>query len=665
MGVERRNEMTYPGASPAKREKKGARVNGQFRLVMLVVAIAAFAAWFPSAASADITPTASTVYSTNQAGAHGDYTIIQEFKYPTTAEPTTGTEDLKKWVVDSPAGLVGNPNAIAEADRCDPAAFDPSGTMSPLNATGACPASSKVGEALVYLVSDAQDGVCPGTGYFPAGSCLPGGANVTTLTGNIYLLKNSPAAPEVPVVLGTIFTNSTSYQAGICSLRTPSASAPCTLQPKTKSLLEPVTTDDIDTTDGDFRIRTVPEEYSSRPVAYLPSPPFIAYTSGGTPLHIRRIDQKLFGYVNNDTNNAPFLSFPTNCGPWVSKSYAHAYDGNGTATETGVDPNNMSDAYTVSNEDVKSDVSCTTPPTFGSSATMTLSDLTRGSHPQVDVAVKGITAFGDDYPKKVVSTLPGSINVDAANIPADICTTTQRAANACPAGSKVGTATASTPLLSGGLSGDVYMVKVGDKVVPDLAVFFNNPPNSLRPFRMDGETKYVGANNNQIETTFDNAPQNPITEFKLTLNGGPTGLLKVIECPSDHLSPEDGPITFSLTGFSGQAASSANTPALADCFGIAKLKKVSKCVRSKLKVSPSYQSRDQIAKSELWIKRKGSKKYKRIKTLKKSPFRFSVKLNKRTYKKGKHAYKIRAVYKASPAAPTGTIKQRTSSFKKC
>lgn len=606
---------------------------------MLVVAIAAFAAWFPSAASADISSTVTGTFASTTPGASSTYTNVQTFTR-TGTPPLVDNDDLRKWILDGPAGQIGNPNAIPFASRCTLDQFDDVVSIGGGLYKNNCPNASVVGVAAVLLVADADgsteidaNGAYPGLAAFaaaplsqPSFASTPASVATNGTPGTIYLIQDSP---EAPVTLGTYFHLSTAT---------------------TRSILQPVTSG----ADGDFRIRVIPADNVSHPA--LPGPTYAS---------IKAIMQRLHGNSGWDQTGPAWLYNPTRCDDWTTYSYATEYNPAGnTNADSNPDIENPADGYKKS-AGSNTTPDCSTLPAFPGSASITLGDLSRGSHPQVDVSVKGVGAMGDDFPKKVVTTLPGSINVDFMNIPADICTTTQRDAFACPASSKIGTATVSTPLITAGLTGDVYMVKIDGKTVPDLAVFFNKPPNPLRPFMMKGSTKYVGANNNQIETTFDNSPQNPMSEFKMTLNGGATGLMKVNSCPTDSSSPEDGPITFNLTGFSGQTASSSSTPALADCFGVAKLKKISKCVKSKLKVSPSYQSRDQISKSELWIKRKGAKKYKRVQTSKKSPFKFSAKLSSRTYKKGKHAYKIRATYKASPAAPGGTVKERTSSFKKC
>lgn len=647
--------MTHPGATLAKREN-GSRANGRFRLFMLVVAVAAIAAIYPSAASAEISSTIDQTFESNVAGANSTYTNVQTMT-TTTGAGQTDDDDLRKWILDGPAGQIGNPNAIPFDDRCTLAEFnttiDPGSDGLPPFFNG-CPAASNVGVAAVLLGIDANNAAADGNGAAPDISAFAGinpsfadnqgmtGGNADVYTngtpGSIYVLQTTP---EVPLTLATHFhlTNS-----------------------RTQSVLQPVTSG----TDGDFRIRVIPADDSAHPV-----------TTGPTPLHIKKIMQRLHAKNGVGETGSAWLFNPTRCDTWTGFSYVREYDPAGnTNANSNPDIENPADGYVKSTgSDIAPD--CSTLPAFPASATMTLSSLARGSNPQVDVEVKGINAMGDDFPKSVVTTMPASITTDVQGI-ATPCEIADRNANACPASSKVGSATATTPLLTAGLSGDVYMIRgEGGKAVPDLAIFFNNPPNSIRPFRLDGTTKFVGPNNNQIETTFAQAPQNPVSSFKLTIDGGtaakPDSLLTISVCPSDTASPPDGPITFNITGFSGQTATNSSVPALEDCFGIRKLKSISKCVKSKLKVSPGYQSRDQIQKSELWIKykeraRRNGKmlyKWKRVKTSKSSPFRFNQKLSAKKFNKGTYRYKVRAVYKPSTNHPSPYVTQQYSKFKYC
>jgi hypothetical protein len=85
----------------------------------------------------------------------------------------------------------------------------------------------------------------------------------------------------------------------------------------------------------------------------------------------------------------------------------------------------------------------------------------------------------------------------------------------CPAASKVGTVEVSTPLLPDKLQGNVY-------------VLGQNPPNLQLLMAASGDgvnLKLVGnvhlnENTGQLTTTFENTPDVPFTEFKLTFSGG-------------------------------------------------------------------------------------------------------------------------------------------------
>lgn len=87
--------------------------------------------------------------------------------------------------MDTPAGLVGNPNAVPEADRCDPDTF----------AIAVCPDSSTVGTIALQatlLGNDAKPPPAPGGGYLPLTFDQDGGTRLS-------LLKTSP---EVPATFG-------------------------------------------------------------------------------------------------------------------------------------------------------------------------------------------------------------------------------------------------------------------------------------------------------------------------------------------------------------------------------------------------------------------------------------------------------------------------------
>lgn len=623
----------------------------RLRLCLAIAVVAAFAAIAPAMASAAVTVTADADYGTGVGpGTHTDYTIKQFFAYGNGVEPQPGTTDLKKWIVDSPAGLVGNPNAVPVDKRCEPTAFDPSGVMSPY-VNSSCPASSQVGDATVYLVSDAASG------------SIPAGSPVGTLTGEIYLLKTSP---EIPTTLATRFT-STIYQAAVCSSLPGAPAAPCTIYPKTKSVLAPVTNlSAANNGDSDFRIRTVPAEYNTAPVTYGPVPPFAA---GATPLHYSRIDQHLYGMADPNDNfptqgqgDTPFLTMPHTCSIW--KSYAYAISNEAQAPDTGnlaMDPNNPGDNKYVKSAADEFTPDCTNKPGLNVSAPATLSDHNRDAHPQLSVSVKNADVVNGDNPRKVVVTLPGSTTVDVQNI-GNACTTAQRDAGSCPDAAQVGSATIATPLIAGGLTGKVYIVKNENKPsLPDLSIFVDGAIK----FRLDATTRFVDTDSSQVEATFDNLPDLAFSDFTVTITGGSTSSLLVNRsCPTNGSAPFDGPTTAAIDGFAGPSVTTSSANSYQPCYGTPKVTKKNSCTKvgKKFSAKPSgFIDTPSIAKVQLQTSTKSKSGFKTRQTDKKTPFTFKFTLKSSKFKKNKKYYYLtRVVYKDGHV-----VKSKSTTFKTC
>jgi hypothetical protein len=648
---------------------------------MAIAVVAAFAAIAPSMASALITTKAETVYGSMVPGAHTDYTIIQKFEYGNGAEPTASTgpgQDLKKWVVDSPAGLVGDPNAVPENKRCNPASFDPSGVLSSYVTSGSCPASSQVGEAEVYLVNDANSGTnCPAA-FNPLNpfNCLMAGFPMYTLgtmKGKIYILDTGS---DVPTTLGTIFT-SNAFQdlpnppfppPGCVASGGPPAS--CPLQPKTKSVLAPVTNESTaNNGDTDFRIRTIPADYTAPAAGLFPTVQgHASWSTGGTPLHISRIDQHLYGMADpNDTSatagvgDVPFLTMPRACGDWNSISYAISQNtgtDNGTLT---MDPNNLGDnKYVKSAVDTKL-ADCTTKPALSASATTSLTTTAREAYPGVSVTVNNPNTTSGDLPKRVVSTLPGGVSVNIPGVSSDhLCTTEQRDAAACPAGSRVGTATIDTPLISAGLTGNVYLIKSPNPGLPYLSVFAEG---SIK-FRLDATTRFAGFDSSQIETTFDNLPQVPFSKFTVNIEGNRAdALLQNRSCPTNGTAPFDGNSAVAIDGFSGATTNSTSDNTWTGCYGAPKVSKKNSCfkVTKKFSASPSgFINVPNIAKTQLQTGT-SSKSFHTRQTDSKLPYKFSFTLKKDKFKANKkYYYRVRVTYKDG-----AVVNSKSTTFKTC
>ena len=101
----------------------------------------------------------------------------------------------------------------------------------------------------------------------------------------------------------------------------------------------------------------------------------------------------------------------------------------------------------------------------------------KGGHPPFSTVLT--VPSGDAANKKVSVTLPSEFSVNLLGL-TTLCNGDQINARACPEGSKVGSASASSPLLPGSLSGAVYIVQTKVGALPSLAFYLDNPLLSLR-----------------------------------------------------------------------------------------------------------------------------------------------------------------------------------------
>ncbi len=142
----------------------------------------------------------------------------------------------------------------------------------------------------------------------------------------------------------------------------------------------------------------------------------------------------------------------------------------------------------------------------------------RGSHPRL----RGVLEAGPGEANigRAAVTIPRSEFLDQAHI-RTICTRVQFAADACPKGSVYGHATATTPLLDYPVTGPVYLRSSNHKL-PDLVVDLHGPDWQPIEATVVGRIDSIKG---QIRTTFENAPDVPLTKFVLSMQGGKKGLL--------------------------------------------------------------------------------------------------------------------------------------------
>ncbi|MFY9488793.1 MAG: hypothetical protein WAP35_08900 [Solirubrobacterales bacterium] len=560
-----------------------------------------------SSASANVLPTITTTLDDNRLGVHSSLTVEMKFNYGAShiaAYPPTSpwNESIKHIVVDIPTGMVGNPNAVPYADRCDPATF----------ANGVCPDSATVGELNVdatLLPTAEQVAADP-----PELTDSYLNLFFTSLTGNRLSLLQT--GPDVPAIFGLYIP----LPGFLPDVRQTIQIAPDTL------------------TDLKLRATTL-QGISQTLVTGTPPSQTTNY------VRIKRVALTFFGTLAN--GNA-FMTNPTRCELWGSTLYAQAYENNSNASAF---PIGSAAGAFVTQQAAPITPDCTngTAVPFPISGTTTVSSPKRDVSPDFDFTITNAGVQGPGQasttPKKVVTTVPASINVDVLQL-GRICTNEQFAADACPASTRIGTVAIETPLIRAGLSGDVYLVTTTNGILPDLGMHIRGEVR----FTQRGVNKYVGVRGNQIQTTFDNIPQVGFSKLNVHLFGGPDGLLRTLGCPSSNKQPQDGSFSYAFTGYGGQTASSTTKLNAANCFGVQKLRRFS-CVYRLLRFQPVYTSRARLKRVYLYIDKK------RVATAKRVPFQFRHPMRK--IRKGKHKIQLKAVY------DDGTVSKKNSSFKRC
>ncbi len=138
----------------------------------------------------------------------------------------------------------------------------------------------------------------------------------------------------------------------------------------------------------------------------------------------------------------------------------------------------------------------------------------RRAHPALHATLRA-TAGNANISRAQVK-MPKDLLLDQSHI-GTVCTRPQVAADACPAGSRYGTATAVTPLLDEPLTGNVYLVSSSNEL-PDLLVMLKGQVDFNLRAKVDS---VKGA----IRTTFGSVPDVPVSSFTLKMLGGDKGLL--------------------------------------------------------------------------------------------------------------------------------------------
>ncbi|MBI2691074.1 MAG: hypothetical protein HYX29_03915 [Solirubrobacterales bacterium] len=562
-------------------------------------------------------------------GGHADFNVDMRFNYGATGLTSAGVEDpatypagtdyretAKNVVVDIPPGLLGNPNAVPFAERCDQATFQ----------TGTCPESATVGEIWVkYSIMDffASIGQPNALSLLAVGpKTRTGYVNTDSGYTTVSLLKTDP---EVPAQIGLYVRGPIGY-----------------LPLRIKLEINPVTSEDL-------RLRAItvggiPNKVSVREVDENDNIITVA-----RDYRLERMKLKLYGKLAN--GNA-FMTSPTSCQPWTSTAWSNATYSNTNATPPPLPGAGPTPYVGPERSTILPDCSNAASVPFPASGNVSISSPDRDTSPAFDFTISnpGVQALDDNVstsPRKIVTTIPASLNVDVQQL-GRTCQLADFNADACAASTRVGSVQIETPLIKAGLTGDVYLVKRNaTSGLPDLGLRVRGAIT----FTQLGSNRYIGARNNQIETTFDDIPQVGFSKLIFHLDGGTNGLLRSLACPTYNKAPALPNFTYSFTAWSGATASSSMPLNMKNCFGIQELKKYPRCLYKKLPIHPNYQSRSRLKIVSLKIdkRRKGSAK--------KRPFRFDVPIKK--LKRGRHSFELTATY------DDGTVSRKTATFKKC
>jgi hypothetical protein len=210
--------------------------------------------------------------------------------------------------------------------------------------------------------------------------------------------------------------------------------------------------------------------------------------------------------INVTVDRPAFMFNPTNCNPLAIKGTVSSTQG---ATAT------VSSPFQAAN--------CTTLPFKPSFTARTQATSAKAKGASLDVKV-GYPRGAQANIRSVAVSLPASLPSRLTTLQ-QACTDAQFAANpaGCPAGSNVGFATATTPVLQVPLTGPAYLVSHGGAAFPDLVVVLQAVERVGR-IRID-LTGHTDIKRGVTYSNFDTVPDAPISSFELILPQGPHSVL--------------------------------------------------------------------------------------------------------------------------------------------
>ncbi len=161
---------------------------------------------------------------------------------------------------------------------------------------------------------------------------------------------------------------------------------------------------------------------------------------------------------------------------------------------------------------------------------------------------------GDAALKDVTLLVSAAMQANPASLSAGICAPDQLRNDACPPNTRIGTASAVSPILRDRLTGPVYLSDLGTPPpdgegveLPYVSVFLKGPGISLR---LDGALR-LSPDAGRLEAHFQNLPDVPLTNFLLDFYGARAGREGPFTNISDLCASTFAPSDAAIVGQSG------------------------------------------------------------------------------------------------------------------
>ena len=445
-----------------------------------------------------------------QAGGHPDLNIGQRFDYG-GADNNSSADDpapdgsatsasLRTNVLHFPPGLLANPTATTATctltQLIGAPATDSGGAGTTDAGEDSCPRESQVGTVVASIQSapvNAQNPPTPTIGDIYVG--VPTGDE----TARLFVALRPPCSEGYPAPLNP--------GGAACTARLGSAtreveksflSAKATLDPTRNYAIDNETTSVASGTDEE--LAAVTHVRSSTTGAKL----------ADVPIQVRALTQNLWGFADQGTeasgDNKPFVYMPTSCEPKTMTASASSYDDQTPKSHAAPNPLQATNCDGVPFS-----------PTFQGVVDAT-GQTAQNAHPSFTAIIT--QNENEAATKTAVVTLPEGLGTNIAAL-GRVCTLAQQATQAgCPASSQVGTASATTPVLPGTLSGPVYIAETGVGL-PKLIVVLDGAAR----IQFSGAISF-NSDNTRLVNTFDNLPEVTLSSFSLSIAGGSDGLLQ-------------------------------------------------------------------------------------------------------------------------------------------